>query len=326
MKRFLVLLSLIPLVPMAADVQVATLKVREQNLLVREVLAEIITPDRQMVTAETGGVVRSERLEMGSQVTKGQVVVEIESSEQEAILDIARKELASAEVEEAHRRRTLQRAKINRDQKVISEAQFDKVETLFAKAQARLALMKSRVRLQETRLQKYQIRSPITGDLVRSSPVAGRYVRPGDPVFEIVNTDELRIAVQLTPAETSEFLSDRYALFCGNERLRPVSVSPTGEAKTGMTSLEFEACLEGLRPGQHVGVSLVLIDVASVPGKSIQTDEKGKYVYIVNGGIVVRRTLEELRKGESVIVMGTERVAVGDLVNPIALDIEGLDQ
>jgi RND family efflux transporter MFP subunit len=260
---------------------------------------------------------------MGTHVAKGQIVVEIESSEQEAVLDIARKRVASAEVELLHQQRAFKRAKINRDQNAISEAQFDEVETMLAKAKAHLALMKSQVRLEETRLHKYQIRSPFSGELVRSSPVIGQYVRPGDSVFEIVNTDERRVAVQLTPSETSELLGNRYALFCASEMLTPVPVSPKGEAKTGMTSLELKGCSEGLRPGQHVGLDLVKINAASIPDKGIRSDKRGKYVYVVDGGIVVRRALKELQIGENVIVMGAENVRVGGLVSPIVLDNEG---
>jgi multidrug efflux pump subunit AcrA (membrane-fusion protein) len=197
---------------------------------------------------------------------------------------------------------------------------------MFARAQAHLALMKSRVRLQETRLLKYQIRSPFAGQLVRSSPVIGGYVKPGDSVFEIVNTQERRIAIQLTPAETSGLLEARYRLFCADEMLNLVSVSPMGEEKTGMTSLELEGCSEGLRPGQHIGVELVETNVARIPEKGIQTDERGKYVYVVSSGIVFRRALGELQNGESVIVMGSDKVDIGDLVHPIALDTQVINQ
>ena len=326
MKRLLVLLLLIPLESHAADVQVATLVVSEQNKLVREILAEVITPVHQVVAAETSGVVSSQRMEMGSHLVKGQIVVEIESSEQEAILDIARKELASARVEQGLRQRALQRAKVNHGQHAISEAQFDEVETRFAKAQAHLALMKSRVKLQETRLRKYQIRSPFNGQLVRSSPVVGQYVRPGDSVFEIVNTEERRIAIQLTPAEVSGLLDSRFTLLCTGKILKLISVSPMGEEKTGMTSLELEGCSDGLRPGQHIGVELVETRVASIPERGIQTDGKGKYVYVVNKGIVFRRALGELQSGENVIVMGTDKVDIGDLVHPIALDTQAINQ
>ncbi len=326
MKRICAWLLVFPLLVSAADRQVATLQVRQQNHLLREVLAEIIAPDHQVVAAETSGVVRSHRLEMGSLVMKGQLVVEIDSSEQGAILDIARKELTSAEVDLVYKQKVLKRAKVNHAQHAISDAQFDEVETMYTKARAYLALMKSRVRLQETRLQKYQIRSPFTGELVRSTPVIGQYVRPGDSVFEVVNARKRRVAVQLTPGETSGFLDGRLALLCADEMLTLISVSPVGDGKTGMTSLELDGCSEGLRPGQHVGIELVETNLAEIPRKSIQNDERGRYVHVVNGGIVVRRSLADLRQGENVIVMGTDGIRAGDLVHPIALDITGLDQ
>ena len=47
--------------------QVATITVQEPHSLVREILGRVIAPQRQVIAAETHGVVISHRLEMGTQ-------------------------------------------------------------------------------------------------------------------------------------------------------------------------------------------------------------------------------------------------------------------
>lgn len=301
-------------------VQVATLEVQEQGSLVREVLAEVVAPRRQTIAAEINGVIHSHRLEMGMPVSKGQVIVEMDSSEQQALLEIAIAELASARVDLAYTGKSFERAKINRGQRVLSEAQFDEAETAHAKSQAYMALMQSRVKLQQTRLEKYQIRAPFDGELVHGTPVVGLYVRPGEPVFEIVDIAERRIALQLTPEELSSLLRGDYVLSCEGDPMVLVAMSPVGQLKTGMTSLEVRGCDRNLLPGQHVSIDLIEARDADIPEQSILVDDDGEYVFIVDEEVVRRRDPETLQAGESVIVLGADRVQEGDVVMPIRLD------
>ncbi len=306
----------------AADIQVAIVKVQERGALVREVLSEVIAPRRQIIAAEINGVISSHRLEMGMPVSKGQVVVEIESSEQQALFEIATQELTTARVDLAYRTKSFERAKINRNQNALSEAQFDEVQTELAKSRAHVTLTESRVKLQKTRLEKYRIKAPFDGELVRPTPVIGLYVRPGEPVFEIVDVGEQRIELKLTPEELSGLLEGNYALMCESNPMTLVAMSPVGEIKTGMTSLEARGCKRQLLPGQHVSINLVETSYADLPQQSILNDDDGEYVYVVEEKTVSRRDPRKLEVGESIIVLGTDKVSPGDVVTPINLDAD----
>ena len=309
--------------PAIADqVQVATVTVREQNSLVRELLAEITAPQRQTIAAETQGVVSSNRLEMGTSVVEGQVVVEIDSREQQAIVAIAVSQLASAEVELAHAKRSLIRARKNRDQKAMSESQFDEFSTTFDKAEVNRELAAGRVRLEQTRLEKYRVKTPFSGELVTATPVVGQYVRSGDAVFEVVNPLIRRVVLQLTAAELSSYLQGDYRLICDGEIMSTISVSPVGESRTGLASVELYGCDASLRPGQHVGVDLVKLNMPDIPEYGIHKDTEGKFVYVVKQGKVGRTQYSRLKRGDRVIVIGAEQVEIGDRVTSIEVDAE----
>ncbi|HIG41567.1 MAG TPA: hypothetical protein EYQ14_13680 [Gammaproteobacteria bacterium] len=307
---------------MADQVQVATVTVREQNSLVRELLAEITAPQRQTIAAEIQGVVSSNRLEMGTSVVEGQVVVEIDSNEQQAVVAIAVSQLASTGIELAHAQRSLLRAKKNRNQNAMSESQFDEFSTAFDKAKVNRELAAGRVKLEQTRLEKYRVKTPFSGELVTATPVVGQYVRSGDAVFEVVNLLIRRVVLQLTSSELSSYQRGDYGLICDGEMMTTISVSPVEESNTGMASMELHGCGDTLRPGQHVGVDLVKLNAPYIPDYGIHKDIYGTFVYVVRQGRVGRTLYSRLKLGDRVIVVGAEQVKIGDMVTSIEVDAE----
>lgn len=305
-----------------SDVQVAIVKLGQQNLPIRNILAKVVTPQRQQISAEVAGVVRSRRLEMGAPIRAGQILVEVDSDEQQVLLEIAERELRSKEVDLAHARKMWERAVSNRKHKAISEARFDDAVTQLNKAQALKDLSVSAVALQKTLLEKYQIRAPFTGALVNSTPVVGLYVRPGDVIGELVNTDTLRIVAPLTNEELAGIRRADLSLLCGNNFLEIVSVSPVSNESSGFVDVEMTPCPQKLRVGQRVVLNLVQQDLSNFPQQGIQTDTGGKFVYIVTEGIAKRRRLKELSIGDNIIVVGMKKVRDGDRVQTIVLELD----
>ncbi|MBT4521355.1 MAG: efflux RND transporter periplasmic adaptor subunit [Halieaceae bacterium] len=322
MKSLMLLLLMLLSQTAPAQVQVATVTVIESHSLIRELLARVIAPKRQFIATEVRGVVSSSRIEMGTEVTAGQMVVEVESAEQQALVEIARSEYESITLDLAHKRRILDRAESNLTHRAISKAQFDEIETRYRKALVNKKLLSNRLALEETRLAKHRIKAPFRGNLVTATPVIGQYVRPGDTVFEVVNTDTSRLSLELTSSELAALARGDYALLCNNILLTPLAVSPSGNSRSGMNLLETSTCadIEELRPGQHSGVNLVNINLANVPGNGVHTDTTGEFVYVVSAGTVHRRPLTGLKSGDSVIVLGAEKVQPGDAVTVISLD------
>ena len=95
-------------------------------------------------------------------VAEEHVVVEIDATEQQALLDIAVSELGLADLDLAHTKRALNRAQTNRRQNALSESRFDEFQTAFDKSRVNRQLMSGRVKLQQTRLEKHKIRAPFS--------------------------------------------------------------------------------------------------------------------------------------------------------------------
>ena len=136
-------------------------------------------------------------------------------------------------------------------------------------------------------------------------------------MFELVNAKVRLVTLQLTSAELSSILTGEYSLICDNHMMTTISISPVGAADSGLASVEMQGCDKALRTGQHVGVNLVRLNSAAIPGDGIFEDAEGKFVYVVHQGKVHRQSYEHLSRGDKVIVLGTERIAIGDDVTVI---------
>ena len=131
----------------------------------------------------TDGFVKTAHVRTGDRVKTGDPVVTLESKELEAQLATARAQLAEAIAQETNA--------------VASNAVSAQVATQY------VASMREQVDYLEGKIAKLVVRAPHAGVVVAADPadLLGMYAHEGQPICEIVEVDDLRVAAVLPQAE-----------------------------------------------------------------------------------------------------------------------------
>ena len=272
-------------------------------------------------------------VEEGDRVRKGQVLLRLQSAEQETNLSKVRNELAKAEREYARQQR------LYKDQ-LISEEIFN--NATFELEQLQLSLVES-----ERQLSYMTVRAPIGGAITSRQVNLGDQISVGQYLFDIVDFESL-VARIYVPEKNLLILKaglkariSTPASLQKNYRGRVDRIAPIIDAASGTVKVTVAIGGQpGLRPGMYVDVELVTDTRDSallVPKKALVYDEEQMFVYRVEADgtatkieIVPQLTNREfvfplggLEVGDQVIVAGQIGLKDGALVSlPGQEDVE----
>ncbi len=210
-------------------------------------------------------------------------------------------------------------------------------------ATAQLAASKARLEEIRARLDRTRIAAPIGGALDDLLVEEGEYVDPGNPVAKLVETDPVKVVVEVperdtpffAPGDQAEVLTETKGI---EQRLvgRIEFISELADPQTRSTRVEI--LLENkerlLRSGQIMRARLtrrILKDAILVPLLAVIPMEDSMAVYVVNSAQAERRevrlgvikgdrvqVLSGLKAGDQLIVAGHRFVAPGQKVSVVA--------
>ncbi len=295
-------------------------------------LPAVVEPNREVtVSAEVSGSIESIPLTKGNAVKAGDLLIQLNS-------DLIRPQVAMAE------------AQVRRDQ-----IQFDRMTKLVENdatprndlddATTKLAVSKATLENVTAQLNRSSIFSPISG-ILNSLPVdKGEYIQPGTPVAEIVETDTVKVVVDI-PEKDVSFLtinSKTEILLDYKDRQETLKGTITFLSKLAdlMTrSVRMEITVDNkqghLHSGQIVRVRLtrrIIENAILIPLLAVIPMEEGNAVYVVNNsaaqaerkvvelGLIKGDRIQIIRglePGDQLIVAGHRFVAPGQKVNVVS--------
>lgn len=293
------------------------------------------------IRPETSGVVSRIHVSEGQEVRKGQVLVQLEDSEIRAQSEAAAAALSRARTESSNLELQLERNRGLLDTGAISQQTFDDIESSTEAALARAEEAKANYNVAQRRQDKTVIRAPFSGRVDTKEVYLGDFVDMGGTIlFTLVDADPLK--VEFTVPEQFIGRLDVGSSVSVRVRNMPnqryegtvVFVSPRVDPVNRTVTLKAEVPNpEGtLRAGQFADVQLVLQtipDALLVPEAAIVSREGENFVFLVEGGKAVRRSVElgerepgrvqvvsGLEDGQTVVVAGQQRLQDGALVAP----------
>lgn len=234
-------------------------------------------PQGAILSVEEPGTVSKIHVESGAEVQAGQLLVELDTSVEEAQLDGAKARLALARYE-------LERLKPLRDRKAISKSDFDQAEAELRSADAQtksLAALITRKRVVAPFSGTVGIRQVNLGEYV----AAGRGIIPlfsSRPIFVDFTVPQVLLGTIKVGQPVEVSLSESTTTTTGtltaidpqvNERTRNIALQVTVQNEEGR-----------LRPGMFVRVSLergAPIEVIALPASSVSYAPYGDTVWVV---------------------------------------------
>lgn len=272
-----------------------------------------------------GGMITRVLVEPGQWVGKGQILALVDrsvavqtSASLAAQINVAKSDAAIAQSE-------LDRARQLIDRGFISKADLERKAATRDAALARVRVAQATLGEAQARTSRLDIRAPAAGLVLTRAVEPGQVVGPGSGVlFRLAEGGQMELRAQVSEA-------DLPGLPVGSQaRITPVGgsdvftgsvwqVSPVIDPQTRQGIARIALAYDpALRPGGFASAAIVAgsTNVPQLPNASIQSDDKGSYVYVVAPDQkIVRRAItigEVSDRGVAIAqgLDGTERVVL----------------
>ena len=231
-----------------------------------------------VVSTELGGTVGEIRFENGAQAKKGDVLVRLDVSQEEALL-------RSAQAEAELARTDLERARDLVSKKVISKAEIDAAESKFNRLNAIVDQMRSNIA-------KKTIVAPFDGELGIRQVNVGQMINAGQQVIALTSLDRVYVDFALPEQNVSKLTKDlevsvRADALPGREfKGKLTAINSMVDVATRNVSLQ--ATLQNpdhaLRPGMFAKVDVILPQKHKslvIPGSAVSYAPFGDSVYVI---------------------------------------------
>jgi RND family efflux transporter MFP subunit len=158
--------------------------------------------NRAKITTFIGGYVKSTKLLLGDKVTKGQVLVTLESTE---FVDI-QKDFVEVAEQISYLKSEYDRQKTLYEEKITSQKNYLKAESDYRSAKGKFQTLRQKLLLlniNPTQVQQGKIATtitifaPISGDVTIVNANVGMFVSPSDVILEIVNGSDLHLELSV---------------------------------------------------------------------------------------------------------------------------------
>ncbi|MFH1134824.1 MAG: efflux RND transporter periplasmic adaptor subunit [Pseudomonadota bacterium] len=276
------------------------------------------------VSADQGGRVEWVGPREGRQVKNGDLLAKVDVKTLKAVLDNAKADVDLA-------RNLFESRKSLFERKIISREDFIRMET-------ELEVKRGVLRQAEVAYEQGFIRSPINGLINALHVEHGEFVARGDPVFNVVNIDRIKVDVSVPELDVRH-------LKVGDQALAAIDAFP-GETlggiidfvafkadevtKTFLVRVVIENAEHRIRPGMIARVAFVrrnITDALVVPLFALVDKAGERLVFVDDNGTVRARQVEigvidsarvqivkGLNPGDKVIVVGQTEVEEGTKV------------
>ena len=241
-----------------------------------EVVGEVVVPERVSLRNELAGRINTVLVKPGDQVGKGQIIFQMDISEELAKQQSAQARLQLAEVD--HRR-----VKDLRKRKAVSQADLDK-------AIADLQVVRSELAVIESTINKKTLRAPFDGVMGLHQLEQGSYLQPNTDIAEFVG-DRLWLWIEFAVPQFYPLLDNGTEVtvsLVGVEKseVRAEVIARDTVVSVGTRAYNYRARINARPVGfvHNASVQVIApkgnnISLIKVPLESVQFDEQGAYVY-----------------------------------------------
>jgi membrane fusion protein, multidrug efflux system len=302
---------------------------------IREAVGTVRAFESITVTAKIAGIITQIGFEEGQKVKAGDMIVQFDAAERRAEI-----EQAMAEANRAVALRNEIAIKLERAQALSrtgagTGAQVEDLTAQVKSLEGSIASAQAQRKAAEARSEELTIRAPFAGRVGTRSVSLGAYVPPGTRITSLDDLSRVRLdfAVpenllgRLKPGQVVNATAAAYQgrVFKGTVATLDTRVDQT--TRTIRLTAEFDNPDEALKPGMFLSAALEVRtkdDAVLVPEEALVSEGLRQIVYPVKDNKIERRVirigqrqggqvevLEGLQAGETIVVMGVQRVRAG---------------
>lgn len=342
----------------AARVQTDIVEMREMTETVT-VFGQIVAVRESDVATRVAGVIKEVPVQVGSVVSTGDVLMQmdtvrlgIELASAEADLDIAKAGLEVVQVQADRAKKAFERAQELTVTGAISGAQFDDRASAVAEAQgglsqarARIGAAENAINLTRYNLTNATVRAPFDGIILEVHAQTGQFASSGSRVSTLLDIGNLEVEANipsrfieaLKPGSIVKGKNDSGSVL--NMTLRAILPTEFSQTRTRPVRFTLAEASPYFAVGQPVTLNVPIGASRNVlvVSKDALTQARGGWTAFVNDegkasprtvtiGVALGDTFEVLNglaPGDEVVVRGNERLRPGQDIAPMNADGEG---
>lgn len=269
-----------------------TTAVAERSLLHETVHLDgvIEAVQQSTVSAQTSGTVQSLPYDVDDSVAAGDLIVQLEDSEQRSRLRQAQAGLEEAEAALADASQRFERIEAVHERGLVSRQEFDQARNNLAAARARVERARAAVSEAQEQLSYTRVLAPYGGILTERHVEVGEAVNPGQPLLSGLSLEQLRVVVDLpqkyaelarTERQAQVTLADGRVLETGEMTFYPYANPQTHTFRLRMRLTEPNG---SLFPGMlvKVGVPVSSREALWVPASSLIQRSELRAVFVLD--------------------------------------------
>ena len=258
---------------------ITSLKVSKETVApVLETVGSLSSPQGVMLSADLPGIVTAISFESGSRATNGQLLVQLDTRQEEAQLRTAKAKLDLA-------RQNLDRAKDLSAKRVIAQSAYDETKSQYDAAVAS-------VDETQAMIDRKTIRAPFEGFIGIRQINAGQYVKSGDPIVQLESLDPIYVNFALPQQNLAKLRVGQAVQLKADgipDKVFKGSINAINSAvDTTTRNIQVQATIPNpdhvLRSGMFAGVQVVLPNgesVVMVPATAVQFAPYGDSVFVI---------------------------------------------
>jgi cobalt-zinc-cadmium efflux system membrane fusion protein len=258
--------------------------------------AETVAPwnAKAFGSAQISGRITKLLVRPGDIVNEGQVLAEMSSRELESV----RLSYLQAKKELSLNRQLLESMKPAAQQGAVPVQRLTEIETAYQQSENDLEISRIRANLLGLDVSQFdadrspnlvhRVRSPISGRIIHSDLAEGKYVEAFEHLFDIVNTDEVWIRIQILEkdirrvaiGQSIEFLlsNSKSVIESKIDRI-DASLDPEGQVCWAWASISRSSVIPGLVGTVKIRTSMES-NRLSIPLQSVHSDGLQSYVFV----------------------------------------------
>lgn len=243
-----------------------------------ETVASLSSPQGVMLSADLPGIVTAILFESGGDATNGQLLVQLDTRQEEAMLRTAEAKLDLA-------RQNLERARDLGTKHVIAQSAYDEAKSGYDTAKASVEETQATIDLKT-------IRAPFAGHLGIRQINVGQYLKSGDPIVQLESLDPMYVNFSL-PQQNLAQLKVGQPVRVRADGLPDTVFKGTLTAinsavDTSTRNIQLQATIRNpdhlIRSGMFAAVEVLLPEksrVIMIPASSVQYAPYGDSVFVI---------------------------------------------
>jgi HlyD family secretion protein len=267
-----------------------------------------------IIGTEAGGLRLEDVLvNVGDHVRKGQVLARLQSRTLSADLEQSRASLLEAEASQAEAVANAERARQLQSSGAMSVQQINQFLTGEQTTQARVAVLKAKIKADEIRLEQTRITAPDDGSISSRLATVGAVVQQGQELFRLIRRDQLEWRAELPASDLHRLKAGMKArIFAASDTpvegvLRMIAPSIDPQTRNGLVYVDITQAHDA-KAGMFARgeIQLGQSGALALPQSAVQMRDGFHYVYRVGADNKLSETKVSVgrRTGDRIEITG----------------------